>query len=86
MSYQFFFHGAKQVLICLSSLLQPPPKKNKVSNDDEVGNLLVRSLKVLKREEREATLYPVMDEDELFGKLIATELRRHLAGRSLSYS
>ena len=50
-----------------------------------MGNLLVKSLNVLKREERQATEHPVMDEDELFGKLIATELRRHLAGRCLSY-
>ena len=69
-----------------SFLLQPPPKKNTVSKDDKVGNLLERSLKVLTREERQATVHPVMDEDDLFGKLIATKSRRHLAGRCLSYS
>ena len=35
----------------------------------------MRSLKVLKREERQNTVYPVMDEYEFFGKLIATELK-----------
>ena len=50
-----------------------------------MGNLLMRSLNVLKREERLVTVYPVMDEYELFGKLIATKSMRHLAGRCLSY-
>ena len=52
---------------------EPPSKKRKTKNSDEVETIIVRTLKRI--EERRAERQ-VEDEEELFGRQIAATLRR----------
>ena len=60
-----------------SSLVQPVSKKRKTSRGgDDVDDIIIKSLKGIEERRQEKRSRQVEDEAELFGRLVASTLRR----------
>ena len=69
-------HSLSGASIASSSLFQPPSRKRTASKSEELDKLIVKSLQEIEERRQEKRARQIEDEAELFGRLVASSLRR----------